>query len=280
VYRLCNAYARALLAAIAVVAVAFAMGATANADDATPRAVPAARAYPRSFTSYDALIAYATGIASAQSALDARADALRSEQADLSAKLETEGANRGRGGRLFDIDGIRDTRSELATASARVSEVATLNRDLVNAGALVSPAGSWVMPTVGEITQEFGPTDLWVEPARTYGGIAYSHFHDGVDIAGVWAADIVAPARGRVVFVGMMSDGAEVVVLAHDGGVVTLYAHLDAWNNPPTVAAGDEVSAGQKIGTTGLTGMTTGMHLHWAAWRGGALVDPLSLIGK
>ncbi|HUQ42088.1 MAG TPA: peptidoglycan DD-metalloendopeptidase family protein, partial [Candidatus Limnocylindrales bacterium] len=228
------------------------MSSTAYADDPTPRAVPAARAYPRSFTSYDALITYAGTIASAQGALDARADALRAEHADLSAKLESDGTNRGRGGRLFDVDGVRDTRSALASASARVNEVAALGKDLESAGALVSPAGAWVIPTDGEITQEFGPTDLWVEPARTFGGVAYAHFHEGVDIAGIWAADVVSPARGRVVFVGMMSDGAEVVVLAHDGGLVTLYAHLDAWNNPPTVAAGDEVSAGQKIGTTGL----------------------------
>ena len=88
----------------------------------------------------------------------------------------------------------------------------------------------------------------------------------------------MAPARGRVVFVGMMMDGAEIVVLAHDDGVVTMYAHLDNWSEPPTVVAGDEVAAGQKIGTVGLTGMTTGMHLHWAAWKNGALIDPMSLL--
>jgi murein DD-endopeptidase MepM/ murein hydrolase activator NlpD len=74
-------------------------------------------------------------------------------------------------------------------------------------------------------------------------------------------------------------DGAEIVVLAHDGGLVTMYAHLDASESPPTVAPGDEVAAGQKIGTVGLTGITTGMHLHWAAWRNGQLTDPIALVG-
>jgi murein DD-endopeptidase MepM/ murein hydrolase activator NlpD len=134
------------------------------------------------------------------------------------------------------------------------------------------------MPTQGEITQAFGPTDLWVEPSREYDGVSYAHFHDGVDIAGAWRADVVAPARGRVVFAGRMMDGAEVVVLAHDGGVVTMYVHLDAYTSPPPVAAGDEVAAGQKIGTQGMTGIVTGQHLHWSAYRNGALIDPLSLI--
>jgi len=92
-------------------------------------------------------------------------------------------------------------------------------------------------------------------------------------------ADVFAPARGRVAFVGRMMDGAEVVVLVHDAGVVTLYAHLDAWSSPPPVKAGDEVAAGQKIGTVGTTGMSFGMHLHWAAYRGGQLIDPMSLVG-
>ena len=91
-------------------------------------------------------------------------------------------------------------------------------------------------------------------------------------------ADVVAPARGRVVFVGQMMDGAEVVVLAHDAGIVTMYVHLDNWQSAPPVQAGDEVAAGQKIGTVGLTGIPTGAHLHWVAYRDGPLIDPLSLL--
>jgi len=136
------------------------------------------------------------------------------------------------------------------------------------------------MPTVGQITQPFGPTSLGVEPARVYNGVSYAHFHDGVDIAGVWAADIVAPARGRVVFVGQMMDGAEVVVIAHDGGLVSMYAHLDNYLHPPAVQAGDEVAAGQKIGAVGMTGIVTGAHLNWGVWRNGQLIDPLSLFAK
>jgi murein DD-endopeptidase MepM/ murein hydrolase activator NlpD len=279
VYRLCNALSRALFVLIGIVAVGIATGSAANAEEPTPRAVPQARAYPRAFGSYDALIAYATAIAADQNALDARVSALRAERNTLSATLSADGATSGRGGRLFDPDARRDERSSIAAASARVTDLVALDKTVAAAGALSAPVTAWRMPTDGEVTQQFGPTALWVEPSRVYGGVAYAHFHEGVDLAGVWAADVVAPARGRVVFVGTMMDGAEVVVLAHDGGIVTMYAHLNNWNFPPTVAAGDEVAAGQKIGTQGLTGMITGMHLHWAAWRNGELIDPMSLIG-
>jgi murein DD-endopeptidase MepM/ murein hydrolase activator NlpD len=278
VYRFRNALLRALFVLIGVVAVGLAIGSAAHAEEPTPRAVPEARSYQRAFSSYDDLIAYATAIAADQNALDARVSALRAERNGLSATLSADGATSGRGGRLFDPDAARDERSAIASTNARITDLIALDRTVTAAGALTSPVTPWRMPTEGEITQGFGPTSLWVEPSRVYGGVAYAHFHEGVDLAGVWAADVVAPARGRVVFVGQMMDGAEVVVLAHDGGVVTMYAHLNNTNLPPTVSSGDEVAAGQKLGTQGLTGMVTGMHLHWSAWRSGELIDPMSLI--
>jgi murein DD-endopeptidase MepM/ murein hydrolase activator NlpD len=279
VYRLSNALSRALLILAGVVAIGLATGSAASADEPTPRAIPQARAYPRTFSSYDALIAYATTVAADQNALDTRAAVVQDERNTLSAILWADGGASGRGGRLFDPDVRRDERSPTASARARVRYLAALARTVTAAGALTTPATPWLMPTDGQITQPFGPTTLWVEPSRVYGGMAYRHFHEGVDLAGVWGAEVVAPARGRVVFVGTMMDGAEVVVLAHDGGIVTLYAHLNNTNLPPPVAAGDEVAAGQQIGTQGLTGMITGMHLHWAAWRSGELIDPMSLLG-
>jgi murein DD-endopeptidase MepM/ murein hydrolase activator NlpD len=273
-----NAFARALFGTATAIAILVAFPARAAADDPLPRAVPAARAYPHSFASYDDVITYATAVASDQNALDARVAPLRVERDTLVAELASGGTSTVRGGKLFDPDAQRGGQSAIAAASSHIVVLNAHERKLVDAGALTSPAAPWRIPTEGEITQAFGPTDLWAEPSRTYDGVAYAHFHEGVDIAGPWAADVVAPARGRVVFVGMMMDGAEIIVLAHDDGVVTMYAHLDAWNAPPTVAAGDEVAAGQKIGTQGLTGMTTGMHLHWSAWRSGALIDPLALL--
>lgn len=280
VYRLCNALARALFVLAGVLAVGVATGSTANADEPTPRAVPAVRSYPRAFATYDALIAYATAVAADQNALDARAAAVTTERNVLGTTVTTEIGSGHRGGRLFDPETPRDGRAAAAVATARATDLIAIGQKLTLAGALTTPVGPWRMPTAGHVTQEFGPADLYLEPSRVYGGVAYAHFHEGVDLAGVWAADVFAPARGRVVFVGQMMDGAQVVVLAHDGGVVTLYAHLNNSNLPPPVAAGDEVGAGQRIGTQGLTGMITGMHLHWAAWRSGELIDPMSLIGN
>jgi murein DD-endopeptidase MepM/ murein hydrolase activator NlpD len=56
-----------------------------------------------------------------------------------------------------------------------------------------------------------------------------------------------------------------------------LYAHLDDTFVRPRVRAGDTVKAGGVIGFVGLTGITTGPHLHFVVLRGGEPVDPLSL---
>lgn len=271
---------RALLCLCAAATCAFALGTPANADDPAPRAVPTARGYERAFASYDAVVAYATGIAQAQSAVDDRMATLQAASASASAQEAALAPATTRSGALLDFDPMlrREALSRITELRSREKVLADAEQELVTAGALTSGPTPWRMPADGEITQPFGGTDVWVEPSRVYDGIAYAHFHEGVDIAGQWAAPVVAPARGRVVFVGQMSDGAEIVVLAHDGGVVTMYAHLDNWSSPPPVRAGDEVAAGQRIGTVGLTGITTGEHLHWAAWRGGQLIDPLSLL--
>jgi murein DD-endopeptidase MepM/ murein hydrolase activator NlpD len=242
--------------------------------------MPAARSLPRSFGTYGDLIAYASAIAADQSALDQRMLEAKAQLNALMPVLGGVSTATPRGGALFDVESetISRARTDIPALAARARLLARTLSYLSAAGALTAEPTPWRMPTQGEITQPFGPTSLWVEPSREYRGTSYAHFHDGVDIAGPWQADVVAPARGRVVFAGRMMDGAEVVVLAHDGGLVSMYVHLDAWQSPPTVAAGDEVAAGQKIGTQGMTGIVTGQHLHWSVYRNGALIDPLSLL--
>jgi murein DD-endopeptidase MepM/ murein hydrolase activator NlpD len=71
-----------------------------------------------------------------------------------------------------------------------------------------------------------------------------------------------------------------VVIIAHIGGLVSLYAHLDDRIALPRVAAGEEVKEGQIIGAIGMTGMTTGPHVHFVVWHNGELIDPLTLISR
>jgi murein DD-endopeptidase MepM/ murein hydrolase activator NlpD len=276
------ARARVIVGCVAVALCVLTFAAPAAADDGptapAPRAAPVPRSYPRGFGSYDDLIGYATDVARTQSVLSERLAAVRVRDDAASGALAAAVDPRERGGLLRSRADVMIDGLDAVALRAQLSADSATAKQLLGDGALAT-SDAWRMPLDGELTQAFGDTDVWVEPSRTYGGVFYPHFHEGVDLAAAYGSDIVAPAAGRVIFAGMMSDGAEVVVIAHDGGLVSLFAHLGIGPIAPPVGAGDVVHAGDRIGSVGMTGMTTGPHLHWAVWRGGDLIDPLGVVG-
>jgi murein DD-endopeptidase MepM/ murein hydrolase activator NlpD len=106
------------------------------------------------------------------------------------------------------------------------------------------------------ISQPFGPSRLVLEPP--YGG--YPHFHTGIDLVEPFGSPIYAADDGVVALVGTSSSGyGRYVVIAHSGGLDTLYGHLST----SLVKVGQLVSQGQTIGLEGSTGNSTGPHLHF-----------------
>ena len=135
--------------------------------------------------------------------------------------------------------------------------------------------GVFDWPTTGMISQEYGCTGYWTNPPRG----DCPHFHDGIDIAGNAGTPIRAAAAGVVAFVGWNpweSVPAFIVVIAHGGGLSTLYAHLQG---DSVVSQGQSVRRGQLIGHMGSTGFALGTHLHWEVWQGDwDPVDPRSFL--
>ncbi len=136
-------------------------------------------------------------------------------------------------------------------------------------------ASAVVWPLDGRITQFFGPTDFELEPPLWYRGTWYERFHAGLDIAAPLGTPVVAIAAGVVTFADQIADGAVVVEITHAPGVTSTYAHLEP---ELPLRAGQSVAAGQIVGSVGLTGVTTGPHLHFTVFAGGEFVDPLSVL--
>jgi len=106
------------------------------------------------------------------------------------------------------------------------------------------------------ISQGFGPSKLVLEPP--YDG--YPHFHTGIDLVEPFGSPVYAADDGMVALVGVSSQGyGRYVVIAHSGGLDTLYGHLSA----SLVKVGQVVAQGQTIGLEGSTGNSTGPHLHF-----------------
>jgi len=88
---------------------------------------------------------------------------------------------------------------------------------------------------------------------------------------------VVASATGTVVTAGWSGGGyGNYVIIDHGNGYRTLYGHL--LNNSIVVVAGNSVTQGQKIGTMGSTGRSTGTHLHFEIISSSGKVDPLRML--
>jgi LysM repeat protein len=130
--------------------------------------------------------------------------------------------------------------------------------------------GQLVCPIPGApIIQKFGPTSFALEPA--YGG--YQHFHTGVDILATYGTPIAAAAGGRVTAVGLAVDFGIRVEVTDSYGLVEIYAHMSV----VSVAIGQLVQQGDKVGLVGSTGLSIGSHLHLQLEVGGVPTDPMPL---
>lgn len=98
--------------------------------------------------------------------------------------------------------------------------------------------------------------------------------HEGQDISGPIGLPVMATAAGKVVEEEFSSSFGNYVVLAHGGGVRTLYAHLSAFR----CQLGKSVRRGEVIGLLGNTGRSTGPHVHYEVHVDGKPVDPLPWI--
>ena len=113
----------------------------------------------------------------------------------------------------------------------------------------------WPEPQA-EISQPFGPSTYWFEPP--YG--SYAHFHTGIDLVEPFGSPVLAADDGVVALVGSSSSGyGNYVVIAHSGGLNTLYGHLST----SLVRVGQSVTQGTPVGLEGSTGNSTGAHLHF-----------------
>jgi len=95
--------------------------------------------------------------------------------------------------------------------------------------------------------------------------------HTGIDVSAPYGAIIVAADDGVVDAVGWVPVGGRRVCVRHAGGLESCDYHTSL----PLVSIGETVVRGQPVALIGMTGMTTGPHVHWEAKRDGMIVDPL-----
>ena len=111
--------------------------------------------------------------------------------------------------------------------------------------------GPSLWPVVGPVTSSFGERS---DPFNGEGA-----FHAGIDISAAFGEAVRATADGTVDTAGMATGYGREVILDHGHGIKTLYGHLSGF----AVTEGQQVTRGQIIGYVGLSGRSTGPHLHY-----------------
>lgn len=125
--------------------------------------------------------------------------------------------------------------------------------------------GRFICPCEGTVTSGYGERELFGEVK----------LHGGLDIGAPEGTAVYAADEGVVEYAGDCGNGYGIhVIVDHGGGIKTLYGHMRS----VSVGEGDEVLQGEKLGEVGLTGKTTGFHLHFEIRYDGARLDPLLYI--
>ncbi len=103
----------------------------------------------------------------------------------------------------------------------------------------------------------------------------FSIFHHAYDIAAPFGTNIRPIGTGIVEFAGRVIDGkGNVVIVDHGDGLKTVYAHMDKIE----VGAGNMVNGSTILGTVGMTGHTTGPHVHLEVYDHGVAINPGSVL--
>jgi len=117
-------------------------------------------------------------------------------------------------------------------------------------------------PVEGRVTGSFGER---IDPFNGEGA-----FHSGIDISSSYGEPVRAAADGVVMFADNMAGYGRLVVLEHAHGISTRYGHLSGF----AVTEGQTIRRGEIIGYVGLTGRSTGPHLHYEVRIGDTPVNP------
>ncbi len=126
--------------------------------------------------------------------------------------------------------------------------------------------GQFIWPVHGPISSPFG--------YRFHPILGVWRMHTGIDIVVDSGTPVHAAATGKVIIAGWYGGYGYAVVIDHGGGYSTLYGH----NSSLAVSVGQQVSQGQVISYSGMTGLATGPHVHFEVRVNGNPVDPMKYL--
>jgi murein DD-endopeptidase MepM/ murein hydrolase activator NlpD len=160
------------------------------------------------------------------------------------------------------VDQLYALKNSALTGATTTGLSLGLTRNVTTADWLRANSVPNAWPVEGQVTGSFGER---IDPFNGEGA-----FHTGIDIAASVGQTVIAPADGVVTFADFMGGYGKAIILEHGHGINTRYGHLSAF----AVAPGQQVHRGEVIGYVGLSGRSTGPHLHYEVRINDTPVNP------
>ena len=167
---------------------------------------------------------------------------------------------------------VREYEAMIAQQNAEIAAIEAAIRQqqaaLQEANRRVYGGGQFVWPAPGytRISDDYG--------MRTHPTLGVQMMHNGVDMAAPSGSPILAAADGTVIAASYSGTMGNYIMIDHGSDLISIYMHASSLN----VSAGQEVGAGDRIGSVGSTGRSTGPHLHFGVRKNGAYVNPWSYL--
>ena len=160
------------------------------------------------------------------------------------------------------LDRLYTLKDTALSGAATTGIILGLTSNVTPADWLRANSAPSLWPVEGPITGSFGER---TDPFNGEGA-----FHSGVDISAAVGQPVIAPADGIVEFADFSGGYGRAIILGHGHGVTTRYGHLASF----AVTAGQYVHRGDTIGYVGLSGRSTGPHLHYEVRINDTPVNP------
>jgi len=160
------------------------------------------------------------------------------------------------------LDQLHALRTSALSGATMVGITMGLTRNATTADWIRANSAPNLWPVEGQVTGSFGER---IDPFNGEGA-----FHSGVDIGTSYGQQVIAPADGVVTFADFMGGYGKAVMLDHGHGISTRYGHLSGY----AVTPGQHLHRGDVIGYVGLSGRSTGPHLHYEVRINDTPVNP------
>ena len=169
-------------------------------------------------------------------------------------------------------DGERELTELIRKRKGQIIGRSTLEEKvLVEPKEQITVVGTKVMPSRGSGSFQWPTVGGYIS---SHMGARWGRSHRGIDIARPTSRTIKASDNGVVTFVGRDGSYGNKIVINHNNGYETLYAHLSSTK----VKVGQTVTRGASIGVMGSTGRSTGVHLHFEVTKNGSLINPMTVL--